>query len=65
MYNYIKKALAGDSLGDDDSSLYGTMVSLDTDDELSGKEQNEAAERKSLIFSIATLVLSIPALIGA
>lgn len=65
MYNYIKKSLNGDNLGDDDSSSYGTMISLDTDEEQSLKVQNEDAERKSLIFSIATLVLSIPALIGA
>lgn len=65
LYNYIKKALNGESLGDEDSSSYGTMVSLDTDDDVSLKVQNEDAERKSLIFSVATLVLSIPALIGA
>jgi hypothetical protein len=54
LYNYIKKALNGDNLGDDDSSSYGTMISLDTDEEQSLKVQNEDAERKSLIFSIAT-----------
>ena len=54
MYNYIKKSLNGDSLGDEDSSSYGTLVSLDTDEEQTLKVQNEDAERKSLIFSVAT-----------
>ena len=35
---------------------YGTMLTLDTDDEANSKTENEAAERKSLIFSIATYV---------
>ena len=59
LYNLIKKALNGDSLGDeeeDDATSYGTMLTLDTDDEANSKTENEAAERKSLIFSIATYV---------
>ena len=59
LYNLIKKALNGDSLGDeeeDDATSYGTMLTLDTDDDANSKTENEAAERKSLIFSIATYV---------
>ena len=58
LYNLIKKALNGDSLGDEDedATSYGTMLTLDTEDEANSKTENEAAERKSLIFSIATYV---------
>ena len=42
---------------------YGTAVEVETAEEEEGMD--EATERKTLLVSIATLVLSIPALIGA
>ena len=42
---------------------YGTAVEVEAAEEEEGMD--EATERKTLLVSIATLVLSIPALIGA
>lgn len=61
LFNFINKALKGDLLKEGPS--YGTMINLEA--KPSVEKANEQDERKSLIFSIATLVLSIPALIGA
>jgi len=56
--------VAGEGLGDDLLSATRAQTNTSVDEEGGGVAATEA-DRKSLFFSLITLALSIPALIGA